>query len=64
MNFSFFAVNGTTGAPLWRYDAGNAFVSSPAIAADGTVYVGGLDGTVYAWGPGTAPQLTIDTDLL
>lgn len=61
MNYSFFAVNGTTGALLWRYDAGNAFFSSPAIGADGTVFVGGIDGTVYAWGPGTAAQLRSDT---
>ena len=26
--------------------------SSPAIGADGTLYVGGLDGNLYAFGPG------------
>lgn len=55
-NFSFFGVNGSTGAALWRFDAGNAFISSAAIGGDGTIYAGNLDGTVYAWGPGSAAQ--------
>jgi hypothetical protein len=36
----------------WRYVVPFGFYSSPAIGADGTVYVGGMDYTMYAFGPG------------
>ena len=32
----------------WRYATGGAVKSSPAIAADGTIYVGSYDGRLYA----------------
>ena len=35
----------------WSYDAGGKIWSSPAIAADGTVYVGSADDNVYAINP-------------
>ncbi len=38
----------TPGAVLWRADGSGEIVSAPAIAADGTVYFGTLDGLMYA----------------
>jgi outer membrane protein assembly factor BamB len=49
-----YAVNTATGAPAWSFHYQenvhvSAFVwSSPAIGDDGTIYVGGFDGYVYA----------------
>jgi outer membrane protein assembly factor BamB len=37
--------------PKWRYPTGGAVRSSPAIAADGTVYVGSDDHYLYAFDP-------------
>jgi len=51
----FFAVNRETGQPIWTYapigesDAAEfGFASSPSVGA-GRVYVGGLDGRIYAF---------------
>ena len=38
-------------SPKWTFATGNAVYSSPAIAADGTVYVGSDDGNLYAVNP-------------
>jgi outer membrane protein assembly factor BamB len=43
------ALDGTTGAKLWSFATGSYVESSPAVA-DGVVYVGSLDGKVYAFG--------------
>ena len=32
----------------WAYETNGAIASSPAVGADGTVYVGSMDGTLYA----------------
>jgi outer membrane protein assembly factor BamB/subtilisin family serine protease len=36
---------------LWQFPTGDEVTSSPAVASDGTVYVGSLDGFVYAVNP-------------
>jgi hypothetical protein len=36
------------GNQIWSYTTGNAIYSSPAIGADGTLYVGSTDGNLYA----------------
>ncbi len=42
-----YALDGGTGALKWKYStAGNLIYSSPAIGADGTVYIGSLDNNV------------------
>jgi outer membrane protein assembly factor BamB len=35
----------------WRYQTGNSITSSPAVGADGTIYVGSRDDDVYAINP-------------
>ena len=45
---SVFALDGKTGAKKWEFKTGGKVDSSPAIGADGTVYVGSADGKVYA----------------
>ncbi len=40
--------SGTTGVLKWSFQTGNQVHSSPAIGADGTVYVGSYDGKLYA----------------
>ena len=42
------AANATTGTVLWEYDAEADLGGAPLIAPDGTLYVGGTDGSVYA----------------
>jgi len=39
---------GTIGVLKWRYEPGGSVTSSPAIGADGTVYVGSEDGSLHA----------------
>lgn len=43
--------NGNNGALEWKFSTGGAVYSSPAIAADGTIYIGSNDGNVYAINP-------------
>jgi len=40
-----------TGTLKWSYTTGNSINSSPAIGADGTIYVGSEDGNLYAINP-------------
>ena len=44
---SFYAIS-SDGVKLWSFQTGGFVDSSPAIGADGTVYVGSTDGKVYA----------------
>jgi outer membrane protein assembly factor BamB len=49
-DYSVYALNAKTGAKLWSYRTGSYVgFSSPAVA-NGMVYVGSLDGKVYAFG--------------
>ena len=45
-----YALNATTGAPVWSYATKNLVQSSPAVA-NGVLYVGSNDGKVYAFKP-------------
>ena len=45
------AAYGQDGTQKWAFPTGNAVRSSPAIGADGTLYVGSLDGSLYAINP-------------
>lgn len=46
------AVNGPgIGAPTWSFLTGDDITSPPAVAADGTIYVGSMDGKMYAINP-------------
>ena len=40
-----------TGTTKWSYATSNAILSSPAIGADGTIYVGSTDNSLYAINP-------------
>ena len=40
------------GALAWSYKTGFDIVSSPAIVADGRIYVGSADARIYAFTPG------------
>lgn len=67
--FSIYAMN-PNGTKCWQYATESWTTSSPAIAVDGTVYIGSEDGGLYAfgvetsrtyafdvtWGAGTSPQ--------
>jgi outer membrane protein assembly factor BamB len=44
-------VGAQTNARKWAFATGGAIYSSPAIGADGTVYVGSYDRDLYAIGP-------------
>jgi len=43
-----YALDGATGAKKWEFVTGGVVESSPAIGADGTVYVGSYDKRIYA----------------
>src|SRR5476651_897531 len=43
--------SGADGLIKWGFATGSQVVSSPAIAADGTIYIGSLDGKLYAINP-------------
>jgi hypothetical protein len=46
-----YAINPNTGVPRWFYPMGGSVSSSPAIGADGTIYVGSDDHFFYAIRP-------------
>ena len=53
-----YALNDSTGIPIWSYTTGNGVESSPAVA-NGVVYVGSWDHNVYAFGSFlTAPSVS------
>jgi outer membrane protein assembly factor BamB len=52
-NQTLYALN-PTGAITWQYEMGSYSLSCPAIGADGTIYVGTVDGVLYAISPGGA----------
>ncbi|MBS3816926.1 MAG: PQQ-binding-like beta-propeller repeat protein, partial [Candidatus Thermoplasmatota archaeon] len=39
------------GTEKWSFNTGESMVSSPAIGPDGTIYVGSLDNSLYAFNP-------------
>ena len=41
----------TPGDEIWRFTAGDVIISSPAVASDGTIYVGAQDNNLYAVNP-------------
>ena len=47
----FYALDPLTGAIAYSYSTGGPIASSPAIAPDGTVYVGSYDHKLYAFSP-------------
>ena len=51
----------TTGALAWSYTTGNGVFSSPAVAADGTIYVGSDDSYLYAFNHDGSLQWTYQT---
>jgi hypothetical protein len=51
------AINANTGALLWSYTTGTDFQHASPVVADGLVFSGSDDGTIYAFGPlGRAQQ--------
>ena len=46
-----FDTSANTGTQKWNFTTGGQVTSSPAIAADGTIYVGSQDHNVYAFNP-------------
>ena len=63
--YSVRALNGSTGALVWNWTTGfvsnstaeGSILSSPALASDGTVYVGCEDGKVYALQTPLSPRM-------
>ena len=47
LNHNLYAIN-STGGLTWTYPTSSWIYSSPAIGADGTIYVGSADGNLYA----------------
>lgn len=43
---------------LWQATTGNSITASPAIAPDGSVYIGSIDGYVYAYNPDGSQKWT------
>src|SRR5215470_299705 len=41
----------TPGTLLWKFKTDGEIISSPAVAADGTIYVGSADNNLYALNP-------------
>lgn len=39
------------GDMVWKYQTNDVIISSPAVGADGTVYIGSWDGSLYAMNP-------------
>ena len=55
---SLYAINATGDSVLWKYTTGGHVRSSPALSADGSVvYVGSMDGYVYAVATDTGKQV-------
>jgi hypothetical protein len=52
-----YALNASTGVPLWSYTTGGPVESSPAVA-NGVVYVGSDDNNIYAFAPLTGEELS------
>jgi outer membrane protein assembly factor BamB len=48
---SFFAYNGASGEIIWKFSAVNVIQATPAIGADGTIYIASYDKLVYALDP-------------
>jgi outer membrane protein assembly factor BamB len=44
------ALDPSDGSVLWSYATGNQVDATPAIGADGTLYIGSFDGKLYAFG--------------
>ncbi|NLH49321.1 MAG: PQQ-like beta-propeller repeat protein [Myxococcales bacterium] len=55
------AYDAATGKPRWKFAARDHFYASPAIAADGTIYIGSADGTMYAINPDGTLRWSFDT---
>jgi outer membrane protein assembly factor BamB len=51
-----FAYDAATGAPLWTADTGGPVNSSPSVA-NGILYIGSFDGSLYAFDPHDGTQL-------
>ena len=45
---SFYALDGLTGKVKWEYSTGGSFFTTPAVSAEGTVYVSGTPNQLYA----------------
>src|SRR5690606_34670405 len=58
---SVYAFDAGTGAAEWSFSTDAPVVSSPAIGRDGTVYVGSLDGNLYALSPAGAERWRVAT---
>ena len=50
-----------SGTKKWEFEAGDWFVSSPAIGNDGTIYVGSYDNKLYAINPDGTKKWEFDT---
>jgi outer membrane protein assembly factor BamB len=55
-NYSFYALDASTGATLWSFNTGSPVQSSPAVA-NGVVYFGSGDDNVYALNASTGAKL-------
>ena len=53
---SLFAFDGATGGVRWKFDSFNSIQSTPAIGADGTVFIPSYDKFVYALDPLTGAK--------
>ena len=47
-NGGIFALNASTGMPLWQLHTNDKVAASPAIGPDGTLFIGSFDGLLYA----------------
>ena len=56
-----YALDTTDGAVRWKTPTRDHVYASPAIAADGTVYIGSADGSLYAFSPAGEILWTFDT---
>lgn len=54
------AFDAETGAPLWTFAARDHIYASPAVAEDGTIYIGSADGTLYAVNPDGTQRWAFD----